>query len=83
MPTYVFRDKNTNEISEQVMRMSEHSDFMIQNPHLEMYIVSAPVLCDPTRLSATRKFDSGFKDVLEKIHSRTPGSTLNKSSSQL
>ena len=83
MPTYTFKNKETEEIFEQFLKMSEHSEFMLKNPHLEMYIANAPVLCDPTRLSATRKFDTGFKEVLERVHARTPGSTLNKSSSQL
>jgi putative FmdB family regulatory protein len=44
--------------------------------------ITAPMICDPVRVGA-RKMDSGFKEVLQKIHERAPGSELNKSSSQM
>ena len=82
MPTYVFRNKETGEQFEQVMKMSELDQFRAENPHLETVIQSV-AFGDPTKLSTTRKFDSGFKEVLQKIHERSPGSELNKTSSQL
>lgn len=82
MPTYVFRNKETNEQFEKIMKMSELDSFRAENPQLETVIQSVP-LGDPTKLSSTRKFDSGFKEVLQKIHERSPGSELNKTSSQL
>jgi hypothetical protein len=82
MPTYVFRNKETGEQFEQVMRMSELDPFRAENPHLET-VIQAVAFGDPTKLSTTRKFDSGFKEVLQKIHERSPGSELNKTSSQL
>ena len=82
MPTYVFRNKETGEQFEQVMRMSELDPFRAENPHLET-VIQAVAFGDPTKLTTTRKFDSGFKEVLQKIHERTPGSELNKTSSQL
>ena len=82
MPTYVFRNKETGEQFEQVMKMSELDPFRAENPHLETVIQSV-AFGDPTKLSTTRKFDSGFKEVLQKIHDRSPGSELNKTSSQL
>ena len=82
MPTYVFRNKETGEQFEQVMRMSELDPFRADNPHLET-VIQAVAFGDPTKLSSSRKFDSGFKEVLQKIHERSPGSELNKTSSQL
>ena len=82
MPTYVFRNKETGEQFEQVMRMSELDSFRADNPQLET-VIQAVAFGDPTKLSTTRKFDSGFKEVLQKIHERSPGSELNKTSSQL
>jgi len=82
MPTYVFRNKETGEQFEQVMRMSELDPFRAENPHLET-VIQAVAFGDPTKLSNTRKFDTGFKEVLQRIHEKTPGSQLNKSSSQL
>jgi hypothetical protein len=82
MPTYVFRNKETGEQFEQVMKMSELDTFRAENPQLET-VIQTVAFGDPTKLSTTRKFDSGFKEVLQKIHERSPGSELNKTSSQL
>lgn len=82
MPTYVFRNKETGEQFEQVMKMSQLDSFRAENPQLET-VIQAVAFGDPTKLTTTRKFDSGFKEVLQKIHSRAPGSELNKTSSQL
>jgi hypothetical protein len=82
MPTYVFRNKETGEQFEKILKISELDSFRAENPQLET-IIQAVAFGDPTKLSTTRKFDSGFKEVLQKIHERTPGSELNKTSSQL
>lgn len=82
MPIYVFRNKETGEQFEQIMKISELDSFRGENPQLET-IIQAVALGDPTKLSSSRKFDSGFKEVLQKIHERSPGSELNKTSSQL
>lgn len=39
--------------------------------------LSTPLFCDPVRLGKV-KTDSGFQEVLQKIHSRTAGSRLNE-----
>lgn len=45
---------------------------------VSLMIAGAPGLSDPIRLGV-RKVDSGFKEVLQKIHNGVAGSTLNKS----
>jgi hypothetical protein len=82
MPTYVFRNKETGEQFEKILKMSELDSFRAENPQLET-VIQAVAFGDPTKMSTTRKFDSGFKEVLQKIHERSPGSELNKTSSQL
>ena len=82
MPTYVFRNKETGEQFEKIMKISELDTFRQENPLLETVIQSV-AFGDPTKLSSTRKFDTGFKEVLQRIHEKTPGSQLQKSSSQL
>lgn len=81
MPTYRFRNKETDEVTEVVMKIAELDAYREANPHLET-IITAPMVCDPVRVGA-RKPDTGFKEVLQKIHERSPGSTLNKGSVQL
>lgn len=83
MPLYDFKNKETGEIVEMSMSYSSKQQYLIDNPHIESIILISPSLGDPTKLTATRKFDAGFKDVLQKIHNKTPGSQLDKTSSQL
>ena len=82
MPTYVFRNKETGEQFDKILKMSELDSYRAENPQLET-VIQAVAFGDPTKLSSSRKFDSGFKEVLQKIHERSPGSELNKTSSQL
>ena len=82
MPTYEFRNKETGEVTEVFMKMSAKEQYLIDNPHLEQTMTQAPGVCDPTRIGVAKK-DTGFKEVLQKIHSRAVGSVLNKTSSQL
>lgn len=82
MPTYVFRNKETGEQFEKIMKISELDTFRQENPQLET-IIQSVAFGDPTKLTSSRKFDTGFKEVLQRIHEKTPGSQLNKSSSQL
>jgi hypothetical protein len=81
MPTYVFRNKDTGEQFERVMRISELDTYRQENPHLET-IIQSPMICDPVRVGA-RKMDTGFKEVLQRVHEKTPGSQLNTISSQI
>lgn len=76
MPTYDFRNKDTGEVFERVMKIAEKEQFLKDNPNIEGYIGSAPALGDSVRLGI-KKTDNGFKDVLQQIHARTPGSNLN------
>ena len=83
MPLYDFRNKETGDIVEMSMSYGSKQQYLLDNPHIEYIILTAPSLGDPTKLTATRKMDTGFKDVLQQIHARTPGSQLDKTSSQL
>jgi hypothetical protein len=76
MPTYDFRNKDTGEVFEKIMRISEMEQYLSDNPSIEIYHSQGPALGDPVRLGI-RKVDKGFKEVLQKIHSKTPGSQLN------
>jgi hypothetical protein len=80
MPTYEFRNKETGEVTEHFMKMSAKDDFLAANPHLEQTMTQAPAFAGD---HIAVKKDGGFKEVLQKIHSRAPGSKLNKTSSQL
>jgi hypothetical protein len=80
MPTYEFRNIETGEVTEHIMRISEREQFIQDNPHLQQTITSAPAFAGD---HITIKKDTGFKEVLQRIHSLTPGSQLDKTSSQI
>lgn len=81
MPTYEFRNKETGEVTEQFFGSWKGRDeYLAQNPHLEQTMTKAPAFVGD---HVVIKKDSGFKEVLQKIHEKTPGSQLNKNSSQI
>jgi hypothetical protein len=82
MPTYDFRNKETGEVFEKIMKIAEKEQYLIDNPQIEQAITSAPAMGDSVRLGI-RKSDNGFKEVLQKIHSKTAGSVLNQTTRQL
>jgi predicted nucleic acid-binding Zn ribbon protein len=80
MPTYEFRNKETGEVTEVFMKMSARDQFLLDNPHLEQTLTQAPAF---TGDHVSIKKDTGFKEVLQKIHEKTPGSQLNRISTQI
>lgn len=82
MPTYTFRNKETGEYFDQFMGISAREEFLKENPNLETVITQAPAFGDSVRLGVT-KSDQGFKEVLQRIHEKTAGSQLNKTTKQL
>ena len=77
MPTYSFRNKETGEQFDKFMSISARETYLQENPQLETMITGAPMICDPVRVGVTKR-DTGFKEVLQKIHERSPGSDLKK-----
>lgn len=76
MPTYEFRNKETGEIHERFMSMSEREPYLASNPHLEQILTRPPqVNADPI---GSNQHGRAFREVLNKIHNKTPGSTLNQ-----
>lgn len=77
MPVYDFRNKETGEVFTQNMKIAEKEQYLKDNPQIESYFGDTQMnIGDPVRLGV-RKADGGFKEVLQKIHSRAPGSRLN------
>ena len=76
MPTYDFRHRETGEILEKVMKISERDDFLRDNPQYESVILGAPSIGDPVRLGV-RKPDQGFREVLQKAKAAHPRGNIN------
>lgn len=75
MALYDFRNKITGEIIEKILPASEYDTFMKENPDLERYYGNQEA--PPTLYRGAIKTDNGFKEVLQRIHERTPGSTMD------
>lgn len=75
MPLYEFRNTKTGEQFTDLMSFAERETYLKENPEIES-MMSASAVCDPVRMGIRRP-DNGFKEVLSKIHERTPGSRLN------
>jgi hypothetical protein len=83
MATYTFLNKNTNEIEEHVMKISELDTFKEGNPHLERFFTldSLPTFGDGMRMDTPGigKADSTFeKYVINRIKESVPGNTLHR-----
>lgn len=81
MPTYSFRNTETNEEFEKILSMAERESYLNDNPHIKQTFKKAPGIGDPVRLGL-RKPDDGFRDVLREVKnhhggSRTVKNTIN------
>ena len=81
MPLYDFKNKDTGEVFEKMMSISAKEEYLAANLNVES-VLGANMLIDPVRLGV-RKTDQGFKEVLQRIHEKTPGSQLNQSAKQI
>jgi len=82
MPTYRFRNTETDEIFDVIMKISEYDQYKETNPTHERYHDTPIPMGDPVRLGV-RKKDSGFKEVLQKIKEKTTYADFDKTSSQI
>jgi hypothetical protein len=76
MPTYQFKHKQTGEITEVVLKMSEKGKYIEENPDLETHFGYVPNTSYVGSVNVKR--NTAFNEVLSNIHKRTPGSILNK-----
>lgn len=65
MPTYTYRNINTGEVFDKMMKIADKEQFLLDNPELES-IIGAPAMGDSVRLGIRRP-DNGFREVLSKI----------------
>jgi len=73
MPTYNFRNINTNEEFEITMKISELDEYKNTHPELQQLLNRPPSIGDPVRMGL-RKPDDGFRDVLKNVKSHHQGS---------
>jgi len=62
MPTYTFKNKETDEQFELTLKISQLDEFKADHPHLEQVIIPQPLIS-----GTGQKPDGGFRDVLKSI----------------
>ena len=72
MPTYSFKNNETNEVTEIFLKVSELDQYKKDNPHLSTVIQSSGIVSGHGDI----KTDSGFKEVLHKVAEAHPTSAL-------
>lgn len=75
MPTYTFRNNETEEEFTTIMSLSEREEFLENNPHIKQCLAT-PGFADPVRMGV-RKIDRSFNDVLQKAKSAHKHSTID------
>jgi len=73
MPIYALKNTNTEEVFEKIMKISEMEQFLSENPHIILWHEAAPAMS----YNDAKKPDAGFREVLQKIHSKHRGSKIN------
>jgi hypothetical protein len=76
MPTYIFRNKKTDEMFEEIMGISEMEEFLEDNPRY--CIVPAAVPCVGGIAGVTYKNDDGYKEMISKIAEANPYTPLGQ-----
>jgi hypothetical protein len=76
MPTYEFCNKETGEVVEVTMKISEYDQFVKDNLTLERYFSEAPTIGDSIRLGL-KKPDDAFRDKLKDIKKKHRRSSIN------
>ena len=79
MPNYLFKNLNTSELEEHMMKISEYDSFKEKNPHLERYINEAPILGDGMRMSVPGigQPDARFeREIIGRIKEKVPQNTV-------
>lgn len=69
MPLYNFHNKTTGEVTEQFMSISSMEQYLVDNPHLELYHSQAPAIGDTVRLGL-KKTPESFRQLLKNISKR-------------
>lgn len=72
MPTYVFRNEQTNEVFEKYLGMAELEQFKYDHKHLRQM----PTILNAVGGIGDIKHSDGFKDLLNNIKANNPGSTM-------
>jgi len=77
MPTYCFRNNETGEVHEEMMKMDDREKYLKDNPNLTQ-VLEMPQIVSGT--DGLRKPDDSFRDILRNIDKKHKSrkNTMNK-----
>ena len=73
---YTFRNKETEEIIDITMKLSEYDDYVTNNPHMERYHGEPPSIGDPVRLGVIKPPSDFQKHVVGRMMETIPGNKI-------
>ena len=74
MPTYLFKHRQTGEVTEVALPIAEREAYADSHPELER-IFAMPMIV--SGVDGQRRCDEGFKDLLRRMKKHNIGSTIN------
>ena len=72
MPTYTFKNKDTGEVFDKVMKIAEKPEYLKNNPNIEAVLTAPNFVGD----HIIKKMDGGMKETLQKIADKNPNTPL-------
>lgn len=78
MPTYTFKHKETGEVKEVILKISERDSFEAQNPDYERVFLDPSNVGDPYALGYQKPPSDFQKYIVGGVQQRNPYSTKSK-----
>ena len=72
MPTYTFKNKDTGEVFDKIMKIAEKPEYLKDNPNIEAVLTAPNFVGD----HIIKKMDGGMKETLQKIADKNPNTPL-------
>ena len=72
MPTYEFKNKETDEVFELIMKYDDKVKYLEDNPHITAYYSKAPAMDFDGGKSVLTRAGDGWKEVQDRIKSGMP-----------
>ena len=72
MPTYEFKNTETDEVFEKFMKYEEKVKYLEDNPHIKTYYSKGPNIAYDGGWSVLNKSGDGWKEVQSRIKSGLP-----------
>lgn len=76
MPTYTFKNNESDEVFELFMSISEREKYIAENPNVTQLPPNTVNVVDPVRMGRMKPSDS-FRDIIRNIKKEHIGSNVN------